>query len=110
MTPPIDVPWPPMNLVAECTTMSAPCSNGRQRYGVAKVESTTNGRSWAWATSASAARSATAPDGFPMTSVYRNRVSSSIEAAKASGASPSTKRASMPRRPSVVSNMVWVPP
>ena len=24
MTPPIEVPWPPMNLVAEWTTMSAP--------------------------------------------------------------------------------------
>ena len=33
MTPPIEVPWPPMNLVAECTTMSAPCSIGRQSYG-----------------------------------------------------------------------------
>ena len=33
MTPPIAVPWPPRYLVAECTTMSAPCSNGRMRYG-----------------------------------------------------------------------------
>ena len=32
--PPMTVPWPPMNLVAECTTMSAPCSIGRHRYGV----------------------------------------------------------------------------
>ena len=31
MTPPIELPWPPMNLVSEWTTMSAPCSNGRQR-------------------------------------------------------------------------------
>ncbi len=29
--PPILVPWPPKNLVAECTTMSAPHSMGRQR-------------------------------------------------------------------------------
>ena len=31
MTPPSEVPWPPMNFVAECTTMSAPCSIGRMR-------------------------------------------------------------------------------
>ena len=31
MTPPIEVPWPPMNLVAECTTMSAPHSSGRMQ-------------------------------------------------------------------------------
>src|ERR1017187_5397978 len=31
MMPPIDVPWPPRNLVAEWTTISAPCSMGRQR-------------------------------------------------------------------------------
>ena len=30
-TPPMVVPCPPMYLVAECTTMSAPCSNGRHR-------------------------------------------------------------------------------
>ena len=43
MTPPIDVPWPPMNLVAECTTMSAPHSNGRMSHGVATVLSTISG-------------------------------------------------------------------
>ena len=31
--PPIEVPWPPMNLVAEWTTMSAPWSKGRSRKG-----------------------------------------------------------------------------
>ena len=44
MMPPRVVPWPPMNLVAECTTMSAPCSMGRIRYGVPKVLSMTSGR------------------------------------------------------------------
>ena len=39
----VDVPWPPMNFVALCTTMSAPYSNGRRRYGVANVLSTTSG-------------------------------------------------------------------
>ncbi|OPZ25186.1 MAG: hypothetical protein BWZ01_02603 [Deltaproteobacteria bacterium ADurb.BinA179] len=29
--PPIETPWPPMNLVREWTTISAPCSKGRRR-------------------------------------------------------------------------------
>ncbi len=29
--PPIAVPWPPMNFVAECTTMSAPWAKGLLR-------------------------------------------------------------------------------
>ena len=36
-TPAMEVPCPPMNLVAEWTTMSAPHSIGRQRYGEANV-------------------------------------------------------------------------
>ena len=36
-TPAIVVPLPTMNFVAEWTTMSAPHSSGRQRYGVANV-------------------------------------------------------------------------
>ena len=43
ITPPIDVPWPPMNFVAECTTMSAPCRSGWMRYGLASVLSITSG-------------------------------------------------------------------
>ncbi len=43
MTPAMALPWPPRYFVAECTTMSAPCSNGRMRYGVAMVLSTTRG-------------------------------------------------------------------
>ena len=31
MAPPMLLPWPPRYLVSECTTMSAPCSNGRHR-------------------------------------------------------------------------------
>ena len=31
ITPPIELPWPPMYLVIECTTMSAPCLTGWQR-------------------------------------------------------------------------------
>ena len=42
--PPIDVPWPPINLVAEWITISAPCSNGRHKQGEAKVLSMTSGK------------------------------------------------------------------
>ena len=31
ITPPMDVPCPPIHLVADATTMSAPCSIGRTR-------------------------------------------------------------------------------
>ena len=41
--PPIVVPWPPRYFVTEWMTMSAPCSNGRQRYGEASVLSMTSG-------------------------------------------------------------------
>ena len=68
-TPPIEVPWPPRNFVAEWMTMSAPCSSGRHRYGVASVESTTSGTPASCATSASASRSATVPAGLAMISV-----------------------------------------
>ncbi len=50
MAPAIAVPCPPRNLVAECTTMSAPCSSGRIRYGVATVLSMTSGTPASWAT------------------------------------------------------------
>ena len=46
--PPIVVPCPPRYLVTEWTTMSAPCSNGRHRYGDASVLSTTSGPPCAW--------------------------------------------------------------
>ena len=43
MTPPKLVPWPPINLVALWTTISAPCSIGLNRYGVPNVLSTGKG-------------------------------------------------------------------
>lgn len=46
--PPRAVPCPPSHFVNECTTISAPCSKGRSRYGVAKVASTTRGSHAAW--------------------------------------------------------------
>jgi hypothetical protein len=62
-------------------TMSAPCSMGRTRYGVARVASTTKGIPAACATSARPARSAISPDGFAMTSAYSTLVSGRIAAA-----------------------------
>ena len=35
MTPPIEVPWPPIYLVVEYTTTAAPWSNGRTSSGAA---------------------------------------------------------------------------
>ena len=70
-----------MNLVAECTTMSAPCSIGLHNTGVATVASTTSGTPASWATVASPARSAISPDGLAITSAYTSRVRSVIAAA-----------------------------
>ena len=67
MAPPIDVPWPPMNFVAEYTAMSTPCSNGRSRYGDT-VLSRTSGTPFRWAIVDSASRSATSSFGLPMDS------------------------------------------
>ena len=61
MTPPRVVPWPPINFVAECTTISAPCSIGRIRYGVPKVLSTTTGMPCLCAISAIASISGMSP-------------------------------------------------
>src|SRR5581483_229536 len=68
------VPWPPMNFVAECVTMSAPHSIGRQRYGVAKVESITSGAPCSCAIFATASMSSTLPPGLPIVSPYRTFV------------------------------------
>ena len=70
ITPPIVVPWPPMNFVAECTTISAPYSIGLTKYGVANVLSTTNGILCSWATLAKASISTTSELGFPKVSIY----------------------------------------
>ena len=68
ITPPIEVPWPPMNFVAEWITMCAPCSNGRHRYGVANVLSITSGTPASSAMAAQAAISSTSMRGFPIVS------------------------------------------
>ena len=65
MMPPIVVPWPPMNLVAEWITTSAPCWIGFSRIGVATVLSTISGTPCPCATAASASRSTMLPAGLP---------------------------------------------
>jgi hypothetical protein len=68
MIPAIAVPCPPRYLVAEWTTMSAPCSIGRIRNGVAIVLSTISGTPLRCATSDTAEMSRTSPFGLPMVS------------------------------------------
>ena len=68
ITPPIAVPWPQMNFVAEWTTMSAPHSSGRHRYGEANVLSTTSGTPLSCASCASASMSITSIVGLPIIS------------------------------------------
>ena len=72
--------------------MSAPCSIGRHRYGVAMVASMISGRPRSWATSASAATSVTSPEGFATISANTQRVRSVIAARNASGSSPAHER------------------
>ncbi len=78
IAPPSVVPCPPMNLVSECTTMSAPYSIGRSRIGVATVLSTISGTPWRWATFAKASMSQMFPAGLPTLSQKTARVFSSI--------------------------------
>ena len=65
ITPPMVVPCPPMNFVAECNTISAPCSIGRTRYGVANVLSTISGIPCLCAIPAIFSISTTSEFGFP---------------------------------------------
>ena len=111
MTPPVVWAWPSMYLVVEWTTMSAPCSKGRQRAGVGKVLSMTSGTPWAWATVESLAKSATSRDGFVTDSAKRARVlgrkAAAISSAEAEGG---TKVVSMPMRFMVTAKRLKVPP
>ena len=66
------VEWPLRYLVAECMTMSAPCSSGRCRIGDAKVLSTTSDR--ACARSASRWMSTIFSIGLVGVSIQTNRV------------------------------------
>src|ERR1051325_437710 len=97
MMPPMVVPCPPMNLVSECTTTSAPYSIGRSRIGVATVLSTISGTPCRCATSASASMSQMLPAGLPTLSQNTARVLSSISASIEGGAAESAQRTGAPR-------------
>jgi hypothetical protein len=75
--PPTTSECPPRYFVVECTTMSAPSSSGRCRYGVAKVLSTTTIAPAACAASAAARMSITFRRGFVGVSSQTMRVRSS---------------------------------
>src|SRR5581483_1920040 len=74
-----------MNLVSECTTMSAPCSLGRHRKGVASVLSTMRGTPAFLAIAAIAGRSTTTPPGLAIDSQKRALVLGVTALAKLSG-------------------------
>jgi hypothetical protein len=91
--------------------MSAPCSSGRQRYGVASVASIASGTPAAWAIAPSDAMSAIVPAGLAMISVYSSFVRPGYTAASnAAGSSGGTNVVSIPSRRSVTSSSVYVPP
>ena len=69
-----------MNFVADSMTMSAPCSRGLKRYGVAKVLSTTSGTPCLWHISARASMSMRLALGLPMVSTNTALVLSLIAA------------------------------
>src|SRR5262245_22597756 len=81
----MELPCPPMNLVSECTTMSAPCTFGWHRYGVASVLSTISGTPASLAIAETAGRSMTMPPGLAIDSQKRALVLGEIAAAKVSG-------------------------
>ena len=91
--------------------MSAPCSNGRIRYGVAMVLSTTSGTPAACAMVATAVMSRTLIFGLPIVSAKNSFVFGRTARRHSSGSSwSSTKVVSMPRRASVYLNRLYVPP
>ncbi len=97
MMPPIDVPWPPMYFVSECTTMSAPNSIGFISTGVGTVLSTITGTPCLCAIAAIASRSGMFPAGLPMVSQNTAAVLSSIRRSRAAALSSAANRTWMPR-------------
>ena len=110
--PPIAFPCPDKNLVVECTTRSAPCSNGRQRYGVAMVLSITNGTFTECAASANAVISVTTPPGFANDSAHTSFTFFSLITAVRTAwmSSVSTKTQRQPNLWIVFPNCVIEPP
>ena len=99
-----------MNLVAECTTISAPCSIGLKRYGVPKVLSTINGILCLCAISATASISIIFEFGFPKVSIYTAFVFSLITFSKLLTSSGSTKVVVIPYDSKVCARRLYEPP
>src|SRR5215217_8969526 len=74
-SPPTTSEWPPMYLVVEWTTMSAPRASGFWKYGEAKVLSTATNGSRSCAISESSAMSERVSIGLVGVSIQRNLVS-----------------------------------
>mmetsp|Transcript_13807 Transcript_13807/g.33267 ORF Transcript_13807/g.33267 Transcript_13807/m.33267 type:complete len:387 (-) Transcript_13807:250-1410(-) len=111
MTPPTVVPCPPIHLVADSTTMSAPCFSGAHTYPHApKVLSQMMGMPCRSATALSALKSGTENLGLPMVSTYSALVLLSMSASKLSGSSSLANLTLMPRRGRVTLNWLKVPP
>ena len=99
-----------MNLVAECTTISAPCSSGLKRYGVPNVLSTISGILYLCAISATASTSIIFEFGFPNVSIYTNFVFSFIAFSKFCTSSGSTNVVVTPYAGNVCDNKLYDPP
>ena len=111
MAPTTTVPWPDRNFVAEWVTMSAPCSNGRIRYGVAIVLSAISGRPFSCAMSAMPWMSSTFACGLPMVSAKNSFVLGRTARRHSSRSSWfSMNVVSMPSFASVYLNRLNVPP
>jgi len=104
------VPLPVIHFVVDSQMISAPCSIGRQQYGVANVLSTTSGTACSWAIAASRSKSGVTSEGFAIVSTWTNAVSPSIASAYASYSSVSTSRVSIPRRSATLVRYAAVPP
>src|SRR5262249_31916939 len=89
--PAIVVPLPARNFVAEWTIRSAPTSSGRQRYGVAKVLSTTSGAPTSCATAAGGSVSGTWRAGWGVAAAKRALVAAVTERRQPPGSSMSTQ-------------------
>ena len=109
-TPPRVTPWPPMNLVAECITMSAPRSIGLDRNGVPNVLSISSGTPISWAIVATAGMSRTSIRGLPIVSPKNSFVFGRAARRKFAGSVGSTNVVSMPNRRSVWFSRLCVPP
>ena len=110
MTPPIEVPWPPMYFVSEWTTMSAPNAIGFISTGVATVLSTITGTPCLCAIVVIASRSGMLPAGLPIVSQKTAAVFSSISASSDAALSSLANRTSTPMAGIWCANSVYVPP